>query len=144
MTPLQFPFIRDGFTHELLERHGLICLVKRSKPTHWHYEVVRLKIRPAEERFGKWYPERESYPSNEEWGTYGFTYLSTELERARKRHVEPQKGGLASSEGKDSGPLPPIAPGAFYGGSSGMLLTSSIRRFQMFYSFVPLMFLSHP
>ena len=81
---LEFPFKRDGFTHELIKREGLVCLVKRSKPAHWHYEVIKLRIRSAEEAFGKFYPERETYPSDEEWGTNGFTFVCTDLERANE------------------------------------------------------------
>jgi hypothetical protein len=93
IAPLQFPFVRDGFKHDLIDRVGLVCLCKRSKPEHWHYEVVKLRVRPAEERFGKYYPNRESYPSSEEWGTHGFSYLKDELNRAKERCEELQKGG---------------------------------------------------
>jgi hypothetical protein len=85
--PLKFPFDRAGFHHKLIERSGLICLVKRSKPKpmHWHYEVVKLRIEPGKEIFGKFYPRHERYPSSEKWGKYGFTYLASDLEGARKR-----------------------------------------------------------
>jgi hypothetical protein len=53
LVPLRFPFTRSGFQHELIERRGLVCLVKRSKPEHWHYEVIKLRIEPAKEIFGK-------------------------------------------------------------------------------------------
>ena len=43
MVTLAFPFTRDGFRHELVECVGRVCLVRRSKPTHWHYEVVLLQ-----------------------------------------------------------------------------------------------------
>ena len=85
--------MRDGFEHELVQREGLVCLVKRSKPLYWHYEVIKLRLEPDKERFGNFYPAHERYPSNEEWGTYGFTYLSTDFKGAQKRWQELVKGG---------------------------------------------------
>ena len=41
--------------------------------------------RRAEELFGRWYPERETYPGNEDWGTYGWSYLASDLAGAQKR-----------------------------------------------------------
>jgi hypothetical protein len=82
---LEFPFYRSGFTHELVERNGMVCLVRRSTQTHSHYEVVNLRVEPDKEWFGNFYPEHERYPSDEQWGTHGFTYLATDLERAQKR-----------------------------------------------------------
>jgi hypothetical protein len=43
MQALQFPFTRNDFHHELLMREGLVCLVKRSKPSHSHFEIVKLR-----------------------------------------------------------------------------------------------------
>ena len=85
MKRLEFPFTRNGFTHELIERNDMICLVKRSKREHSHYEVVRLRIEKDKERFGKFYPEHERYPSDEDWGSYGFTYPAADLAEAQKR-----------------------------------------------------------
>jgi hypothetical protein len=93
MIALEFPFTRDGFTHELLERDGLVCLVKRSKPAHWHYEVVKLSVQPAHEFMGKQFPEAERYPASEAWGTHGFTYHHTQLETARARYTSLVKAG---------------------------------------------------
>ena len=40
-----------------------------------NYEVVVFKHKQAENIMGKDYPERMVYPSNEDWGTYGFSYI---------------------------------------------------------------------
>ena len=87
MRTLGFPFYCNGYMHELIERKGLVCLVKRSKPEHWHYEVVKLKVFKPEEFKGKMLPEREAYPSSEYWGTNGFTFRSDELNKARERYL---------------------------------------------------------
>jgi hypothetical protein len=84
MEKLAFPFARNGFAHELLERRGQICLVKRSKDGHSHFEVVKLQHAPDQERFGKFYAAHELYPSSETWGLYGFTYLVNDLDGAHK------------------------------------------------------------
>jgi len=94
MKELEFPFVRDRFKHELVERQGLVCLVKRSKPGHWHWEVVKLQIMPPSQFKGQSYPEREKYPGDEQWGTYGFTYLPTDLEIARKRYLSLKEGAF--------------------------------------------------
>jgi hypothetical protein len=99
MTPLAFPFTRDGFTHELLQREGRVCLVRRSKPQHWHYEVVLLAIEHDKTIRGVFYPEHERYPSSEAWGFHGFTYRSDELQRAAARLRELVKAGRAAVRG---------------------------------------------
>ena len=91
MIPLAFPFERDEFRHELLERDGDICLVRRLnlriKPTpSVHWEVVILQRRPAETIRGYSYPARELYPGNEEWGEHGWTFL--DLAQARAKMAE--------------------------------------------------------
>jgi hypothetical protein len=83
---LEFPFYRKGFNHELIERHGLTCIVLRKSVAygHSHFEVVQLQ-----ERFYVRFDDRrelqpaELYPASSEWGTYGFTYRT--LDEARKR-----------------------------------------------------------
>jgi hypothetical protein len=84
MQILQFPFTRGGFHHELLKREGLVCLVKRSKPAHWHFEIVKVKIAPAQTVFDKLYPEREVYPSDEDWGQIAFTLPSNQPDLANE------------------------------------------------------------
>jgi hypothetical protein len=85
--PLAFPLHACGFLHELVERSGMVCLVKRSRigNDHWHYEVVKLIPYPDQVRFGTLVPAHECYPSNEHWGTYGFTYRPEEFSEARAR-----------------------------------------------------------
>jgi hypothetical protein len=39
-------------------------------------EVVVIRVRAAGIVFGKEYPARETYPSTEEWGEFGWTYTS--------------------------------------------------------------------
>ena len=86
--PLGFPFTKNGFTHELLGREGLLCIVTRSKRgSQIHFEVVRLRERKGctFKRGDKvlTVPNVETYPRSEDWGTYGFTYRSLEEAKAK-------------------------------------------------------------
>jgi hypothetical protein len=115
---VQFPFVRDGFTHELLEREGVVCLVKRSKAARWHYEVVVLQLEPDKTIRDRFYPAHERYPSSEQWGTYGFTYRSDELERATARQRTLVQASASPPKVKDSAPAHrlALAIGFFPGG----------------------------
>lgn len=42
------------------------------------YEVWNIVVRPAEEAFGKSYPDRESPPSNEDFGSTAWSFSSRE------------------------------------------------------------------
>lgn len=87
MKSLAFPFERAGFRYDLIERQGLVCLVKQTRlgKSYWAYEVVKLRTYPDKALFGKLVPAHEAYPPDEDWGTYGFTYRPEEAEKARKR-----------------------------------------------------------
>ena len=85
MKTLELPFVRGGFNHELISREGMVCLVKRSKPHNWHYEVVKLQREPDKIIVGRPCPEHERDPASEEWGTNGFTYMASQLRRAQER-----------------------------------------------------------
>jgi hypothetical protein len=92
MEKLKFPFVEFGFNHELLERKGKICLVKRSLKDNsgtWHYEVVRLlDLPPRTMPSGLSYPEREGYPPSSTWGQHGFTYGRFDQRRALVKFAE--------------------------------------------------------
>lgn len=79
LPPKVFPFVKNGWTHELVQREGLVCIVRRYKNgVSEHFEVVRLRQSPERtfmrgpETFHV--PAMETYPSDKDWGTYGFTF----------------------------------------------------------------------
>jgi hypothetical protein len=80
-----FPFTSSGFTHELLEQSGQVCLVHRHKEgSQEHFEVVVLRWRKEHTwPNGKVSPAGYGYPSSEDWGTYGFTYRDEKSARNR-------------------------------------------------------------
>jgi hypothetical protein len=72
-------FGHSGFTLTQLKRVGNVAIyvqTKRRQPPA--YEVVLIQKYEAYSAFGKEYPAGECYPSSEQWGTYGFTYRTTE------------------------------------------------------------------
>jgi hypothetical protein len=82
-----FPFTSSGFTHELIEQSGRVCLVRRTKGGRQeHYEVVVLRW-SKEHTWpdGKVTPAGWHYPSSEQWGVYGWTYTDARMARARYR-----------------------------------------------------------
>jgi hypothetical protein len=104
---LEFPFRKNGFEHELLERRGLTCLVQRTSVAygHSHYEVVQLQL--AEERQfpnGIIAPASECYPSSSEWGIYGFTYRTLDEARKRFEKLAPTRS-LAKQRGRLDAPI---------------------------------------
>jgi hypothetical protein len=99
---LKFPFRRNGFLHELVKREGRVCLVKRSKSAHWHYEVIQIQVEPDQMMFGRFIPAHERYPGSETWGTLGFTFPATDSERAFACLRELARQHLKLREGKDS------------------------------------------
>jgi hypothetical protein len=52
------------------------------------YEVIVIKVRPAEQIFTKFYPCREVYPANEEWGTLAWSYPDSALVQAQEAFTE--------------------------------------------------------
>lgn len=69
-------FSYDGFAFNLIKRDGDVALFAKRKPNHLFpsFEVVIIQKRPAERICGRDYPVRETMPTSETWGTYGWTY----------------------------------------------------------------------
>src|SRR5262249_55062329 len=86
MQTLQFPLVKNGYQHDLLERAGNVCLVQRVNTSTGsvHWEVVILHRKPAKTLpSGRTRPAGEAYPSTSSWGQAGWTYI--ELREARER-----------------------------------------------------------
>lgn len=87
MEPLAKELRIGGFDLRQIKRIGDIAVYEQSKAGRiLSYEVARIQVRKAETICGRSYPAREVYPSNETWGTDGFTILdlTNALERAEK------------------------------------------------------------
>jgi hypothetical protein len=95
MRILETEFDHNGWHFRRVAREDMVAIYHRKRigENAEHWEVIRIRVRPPTEINGVQYPERESYPCSEDWGTHGFTCLS--LKRAWERfHLMPQKAGL--------------------------------------------------
>jgi hypothetical protein len=63
-------------TLKQIKRQGQVALYALCGPqgSLYGYELIVVKIRKAGKVFGKSYPEREAYPSNEDWGSLAWSY----------------------------------------------------------------------
>lgn len=72
MKTLENIFKRSGFTFKQRHRQGNLAIYAKRQEhwadDHWTYELIRIKQLPAGEIFGKQLPEREAYPSSENFG----------------------------------------------------------------------------
>lgn len=85
MKPIPETFTRNGWEHVQLERQGNFAIYQRSKPAGLkpHFEVVRIAQNPAREQFGKRIEAAESYPTETQWGKFGFTFGDEAQARTR-------------------------------------------------------------
>jgi hypothetical protein len=85
MKKIPTTYNKDGFNHELLEREGNVAIYEQRKSTHssGYYEVVVIRKRKADNDFAGTKAGDEYLPCTNEWGIYGWTYLT--LEKAREK-----------------------------------------------------------
>ena len=87
MMPLETEFYSRGFCHKLVRRAGFVATYARwrrsNPPGPVHSEVVVIRRQKAHTHNEIEYPEREVYPSSEQWGTYGWTYQDEDQARAK-------------------------------------------------------------
>ena len=114
MQLLPAEFTSGDFLFNLLHRAGMVAVLAKRKPRHLRptFETVIVQVHPARHIFGRDLPEREVMPSNESWGTSGWSY--SDLVRAEARfdqlcHVQ-RKGHspfkrLVASASQDSSAL---------------------------------------
>jgi hypothetical protein len=89
LNPLATEFVYEGRTYRQIRRDGLVALYEMLQGEELiGFEVIVIRVYGAGERFGKWYPLREGYPSKESWGTTGFSYLGRDREGAERRYAE--------------------------------------------------------
>lgn len=86
---------KDGFTHTLHSKCGNVAIYEQRKGNFVRYEVVILRQHKKDNDFvgtkaGDWY-----LPSTNEWGSYGWTYIT--LEQAQEKAKEMTKKVLALS-----------------------------------------------
>jgi hypothetical protein len=79
-------FRKNGLDYRLLDRNDSYALYELTiESVIVGYEVDRIRINKAGDRFGLHFPESESLPSNDQFGTDGSkAFFPHELERTEK------------------------------------------------------------
>jgi hypothetical protein len=78
--PLSTTISFQGRTFRQLRRSGNVAIydIRNAANTLYGFEVIVIKTLPAEMICGKFYPERESYPSSSknsnDWGTIAWSF----------------------------------------------------------------------
>jgi len=77
MKTLPETFDKSGWHHEQKWRQGMVAIYSRWKETSRipHYEVIRISENAEHEIGGVKIPASESYPTEKQWGTKGFTCM---------------------------------------------------------------------
>jgi hypothetical protein len=99
--PLASDLKAEKRTLRQIVREGLIAIYELGGAggVRYGYEVIVIKIAKAQEIFGRSYPRREVYPSDEEWGSRAWSYPRNGLETAREHF----KGLVAEHKQKEAG-----------------------------------------
>ena len=75
MRTLEKEIKNNGTTYSLVKRTSWKAMYRAEGG---HYEVFHIEIRPEVELFGKVIPEREHYPTNEDFGKFAWCLSSRE------------------------------------------------------------------
>lgn len=78
MKTLPALFARNGFSHKLVIRDGMLAIYERKHSTAQrpHFETIRIRVWPERTLHGRMLPLQEAYPSSEQWGAHGWTYAT--------------------------------------------------------------------
>ena len=88
MKTLKTEFKYQGRTLRQLKREGAVAVydVRNAGNTLYGFEVILVKVAPAETIMGREYPEREVYPSSaknsDDWGTLAWSFGCNDRKRA--------------------------------------------------------------
>lgn len=92
MKKLQDQFVKSGWTHDLKHSDGPWRIYERSKAdVPAHFELIKARVSTAEVVDGQWVKDgepHEVYPSNEQWGLYGFTFQTMEKALDRLENIK--------------------------------------------------------
>ena len=91
MTPLPLSFAKNGFHYEQILRRGNLAIYKqRLRPGVGclAFEVIRIKQIPDTVMFKRQVPAHEAGPSNEDFGSHGWSYPTLERAKEKMRVLE--------------------------------------------------------
>lgn len=67
---------KDGYTHTLLERNDVVAIYSKLKGDVLYFETVIIRKRKQDNDFAGTKAGDEYIPGTNEWGSYGWTYLT--------------------------------------------------------------------
>lgn len=67
---------RNGFSFQLVKRIGGFAFFHGKRKDINAYEVIKIQSNNGRTIAGKSFPPSEFPPSNEQWGTYGWSFLT--------------------------------------------------------------------
>jgi len=77
--PLKESFSRKGFTYTVVKREGDKAIYEqKSGKKILAYEVIKIRRHNGYTIAGVFMEPAETYPSDNDWGTFGWTYSSLE------------------------------------------------------------------
>jgi len=85
MQKLELIIKGNGTIHTQLERTEKAAIYETGRGD---FEVMKIKVSKAAEVFGKEYPEREVYPSNEDFGHTAWYYMDKERAYAMYNRIK--------------------------------------------------------
>ena len=85
-----------GHAMRLVRREGMVAMFKAVGADYW--EVHRVRIRRAEHKFGKDYPEREILAGNEDFGQYAWSCISQDRADGRFADILAWKESASDTE----------------------------------------------
>lgn len=83
MRTIPTTYNKDGFNHLLLHRDGDVAIYEQRKGEFVRYEVVIIRKYTRDNDFRKVEAGDEYLPCTNDWGRYGWTYIT--LEEAREK-----------------------------------------------------------
>ena len=84
MKPLPPKLRKNGFDYQLVIREGNVAIYRQEYTENVkYYEVFIIKVKSEQNINGRFYPEREVFPGNSDFGRSAFSYYS--LDRAKER-----------------------------------------------------------
>lgn len=94
--PLGSTYKKNTFHYELVTRDGDLAIFKqqlRPGVGCLAFEVIRIRVAPALTIMGKDVPEREIAPSNEDFGSYGWSYPTLAKAKGKYHELLEQRDG---------------------------------------------------
>jgi len=70
---------RNGFHYKILKRSGDYGLFHGKSKDCETFEVIKIQSHNGRAIYGKTFPPSEFPPSNEQWGSYGWTFTKCKL-----------------------------------------------------------------